>query len=805
MERPDFSIPSSSFWTVPQPTYLYQGTPPSSRMGQVNRDTDLSVPRRPTNYGRNQDTVYNQHSFSLFQAFGAWLQNQRREIANIPISIDYPLGNDSGPAQRSQQITECGPDNIAVPSKFYWKGSGYVSGSSSRTTYATPSTRAKELLPKEIEIMDVDGEISEVEVFTDASNRAWGIVVGSRSYSGLTIRSLTQGNSRPLGVGLLRQHNHASLCEKVWRHDVSQTTGIIGDNLETLFKNKHQTPGNIRAVNIEPCGRSKQTDCSNRMVFISGDVQEAESSTWPTRCRPVCFSSEQEGGSIFELVPRPQSRRTECVMGQPILLPTLEPNIASNPQSTQRENNHDPGYSNVEIGNMVSGSIDSVNFSTVIASSNNSCSRSQKRKVSAIQQQTLALDGMEDQRRFLQTQGLGTYAVDFILSNKRRVRRRSRYSSIQQRFLDWRILNKITTDISAPQIINYLSELFIREKLKVGTMKTYKSAILSLADNPTKLAEHPMFAEFTKTLDDSSIKSFIRPEIDILPILDLFRDWGPTPNLSVKQLTAKLCWLLSVTGFLRASDIHRIDDARSLINQGVLCLTIFAPKENEEAEKVAHNLCPTPHVNNSMWTVNRLIRFVNDREKPLSVDSITRYIKSISVLIQQDQDMPIPKGRAIGATLAANSGVSSDDIVAHAFWSNYSIFDSYYRLTRNSSNNLTESILNIKSHPPSHLPLLKDDKGITSHRLNKFKSQIPNTPVIHALALWEIHRAKTEYNPANINLSGQQMFSRWKMSLKNQIIMGWSTSKTSAEQWTKTKTKSPSQPDENNKNHIVFK
>ncbi|PVU94991.1 hypothetical protein BB561_002124 [Smittium simulii] len=67
-----------------------------------------------------------------------------------------------------------------------------------------------------------------------------------------------------------------------------------------------------------------------------------------------------------------------------------------------------------------------------------------------------------------------------------------------------------------------------------------------------------------------------------------------------------------------------------------------------------------------------------------------------NILIHQNQDTPIPKGRAIGATLAANSGVSTDDIVSHAFWSNYSIFDSYYRLTRNSSNNLTESILNLE-------------------------------------------------------------------------------------------------------------
>ncbi|PVU96831.1 hypothetical protein BB561_000939 [Smittium simulii] len=212
-------------------------------------------------------------------------------------------------------------------------------------------------------------------------------------------------------------------------------------------------------------------------------------------------------------------------------------------------------------------------------------------------------------------------------------------------------------------------------------------------------------------------------QIDISPILELFREWGPTPNLSFKQLTSKLCWLLAVTGGLRASDIHRIDVAQTRIDQGVLCLTIVAPKEkrggrtvekpcqiNSHAdptlcpviaytvykERVARNLCPTPHANNSTWTVNRLIRFVNDCENPLSVDSITRYIHSISVLIHQDQDTPIPKGRAIGATLAANSGVSTYDIVSHAFWSNYSVFDSYYRLTRNSSNNLTESILNLE-------------------------------------------------------------------------------------------------------------
>ncbi|OMJ15635.1 hypothetical protein AYI70_g7136 [Smittium culicis] len=74
-------------------------------------------------------------------------------------------------------------------------------------------------------------------------------------------------------------------------------------------------------------------------------------------------------------------------------------------------------------------------------------------------------------------------------------------------------------------------------------------------------------------------------------------------------------------------------------------------------EKIAANLCPTPHANNSNWVVNRFIRYVYDTSKSLSVDSITRYIHTISDLIRRDPEAPIHKGGAIGSTLAGNAGV----------------------------------------------------------------------------------------------------------------------------------------------------
>ncbi|OMJ09493.1 hypothetical protein AYI69_g10636 [Smittium culicis] len=82
---------------------------------------------------------------------------------------------------------------------------------------------------------------------------------------------------------------------------------------------------------------------------------------------------------------------------------------------------------------------------------------------------------------------------------------------------------------------------------------------------------------------------------------------------------------------------------------------------------MSSNPCPTPQINNSNWAVQRLIKYVNDASKPLSVDSITRYIHSISELIRRDIEAPIKKVGSMCATLAANAGISIDGIVSHLF------------------------------------------------------------------------------------------------------------------------------------------
>ncbi|PVU93875.1 hypothetical protein BB561_002973 [Smittium simulii] len=171
MEWPNLSVSGPSFWPISQPPDLYRGTPPSSRMRQVKENTSLSIPGRSTYTGRNQGAVFNQYTLNLLQTCGAWIQNQRRKIIDLPISINNASwdgnqhqGNvtksafiqDSGPASRSQQITEGWPDDIDMSSEFHREGSVHVSSAASRATYAAPSTRTQEAVPVKVKIMGIN-------------------------------------------------------------------------------------------------------------------------------------------------------------------------------------------------------------------------------------------------------------------------------------------------------------------------------------------------------------------------------------------------------------------------------------------------------------------------------------------------------------------------------------------------------------------------------------------------------------------------------------------------------------------------
>ncbi|OMJ28641.1 hypothetical protein AYI69_g1885 [Smittium culicis] len=525
-------------------------------MGQIERDSCLCTSRRFSNHGRIQRRVPNKQALNLFQAFAAWIQGQFREVVDHAISVDHPLRNgdqlegnvpqgpiqqNPGSATRGQQNTERWREDPEEFSELHWESSINVNRSTSWKTDSTPTTRAQKPSSVNIKFMDIDSDSDEtsnpepVLLEESANVMVRSLVLARDAENGYFYRSQRLSLWNSSGPPLLLWNMEPQGIKTPYQHEGTVDSAVCTEAREC---------SNIRAIRIKPSGRAQQTDSANRMVYISGDILDAELSPWATRCRPVCIVPEQEARPLLQLVQ------------QSVLLPTLEPDSTGSPEGPPRESHNDTSESNVEIRNLVPRPDGAIDFTATASPSNNSGPRFEKRKVVALGKQELELDGLEDIRRFLETQGLGTYSIAFIVSNEQPVRHRSRYSSIQQRFLDWRISNKISTPISAPQIINYLAEIYTLDKLKVGSIKAYKSAILQLSDNPAELAAHPMFSEF------------IRSVMDISPVIKLLREWGQNSTLTIKQITAKLCWLLPVTGFLRASDIYRIDDSAIISTKG---------------------------------------------------------------------------------------------------------------------------------------------------------------------------------------------------------------------------------------------
>ncbi|OMJ09354.1 hypothetical protein AYI69_g10705 [Smittium culicis] len=74
----------------------------------------------------------------------------------------------------------------------------------------------------------------------------------------------------------------------------------------------------------------------------------------------------------------------------------------------------------------------------------------------------------------------------------------------------------------------------------------------------------------------------------------------------------------------------------------------------------------------------------------LSEISIASNILNDSNLTKRPPNAPIPNPRDIAPNIAAKAVVPPDSIIAQIFWSNYKIFNNYYRLTRTAMTYITQ-------------------------------------------------------------------------------------------------------------------
>ncbi|KAI9468524.1 MAG: hypothetical protein EXX96DRAFT_492759, partial [Benjaminiella poitrasii] len=208
---------------------------------------------------------------------------------------------------------------------------------------------------------------------------------------------------------------------------------------------------------------------------------------------------------------------------------------------------------------------------------------------------------------------------------------------------------------------------------------------------------------------------------DVQPALDFLASLGPTDFLPPEHLTIKTAWLLAMLGFLRPSDLERVDLSQCELTEGVLRLVVMAPKERRRRLRITkvvnihpHSdplLCPVlayrtyctkiaytavrkPHPTAPDIIINPLFRSLNDYLIPIGSERISKHIHTVMQHVSRPVGAPFPKARALGSTLAAASGVPVDDIVTHGNWSSRTMFEHFYRISSTTQLNITNHTLN---------------------------------------------------------------------------------------------------------------
>ncbi|CAO3696746.1 hypothetical protein CU097_011592 [Rhizopus azygosporus] len=173
--------------------------------------------------------------------------------------------------------------------------------------------------------------------------------------------------------------------------------------------------------------------------------------------------------------------------------------------------------------------------------------------------------------------------------------------------------------------------------------------------------------------------------------------------------------------FFRPSDVERVDlHAARVSSDDVLSLIIITSKEKQRGQRIVRTITIHPHCNPLLCSVaafeayksriacsicitghpvflnqqlHRFLRFIQDHNIPIGAECISHYIKQIMVKEEKPAQALVPKAHGLAVTLAAQAGVSVDNIVAHDFWSSRDIFEHYYRLSSATFTNFSVSTL----------------------------------------------------------------------------------------------------------------
>ncbi|KAF9112604.1 hypothetical protein BGW39_004012, partial [Mortierella sp. 14UC] len=196
---------------------------------------------------------------------------------------------------------------------------------------------------------------------------------------------------------------------------------------------------------------------------------------------------------------------------------------------------------------------------------------------------------MERRRQQAVDKGAGAGVLTKLFDSKAAQTRSKRRIPGQQAYIQWmQARNRDPLNPSAMDLMNFLDYGLEEKKWKLATVHTYKSAILQLfpIKRQLEIKEDELFRDFMKVMGTGTSKRLHNATVDLAPILTGLQALGDNHNMSMKDLTAKTCFLLATCGLLRADDLACTDAAQCKTLGDKLELVVVFPKEHRGGQKI---------------------------------------------------------------------------------------------------------------------------------------------------------------------------------------------------------------------------
>ena len=427
--------------------------------------------------------------------------------------------------------------------------------------------------------------------------------------------------------------------------------------------------------------------------------------------RSVCFQIIQPNSKIFCLETRPTQFSYECNATR------MEPgnSICISPvffilESTLQNSKGESQYRNIDNYSMANSTLVSKSSCNVIFStfSTPNVSRSseglERGRPPLDNKQIFSTSGLEGYRETLVKSGISERAAHLIVNSKRQGSSVN-YNSSWKKWSSW-CYRKQIDPFRCPinYVLDFLACLY-EEGYAYRSINCYRSAISSFHEKIEGLpvGQHPevctlLTAGFNLRPPHPEVCTLLTEGFNLRPpqprysstwdvqiVLEFIKNnWTDNKSLPNKNLTLKLTMLLAPTSASRASNIHHLDirfmslsEEKVVFNFPKLLKTWKKGRAPPKLETFAFekdtDLCVIQrciwihHKNGEMKKKTQLLLGINNPYKPVSVSTVSRWVKDIMLL--SGIDVSLFKGhstRSASLSRASLSGASIQEILGES-------------------------------------------------------------------------------------------------------------------------------------------